>query len=86
MPAAKATMAAHVFGKFWEFHDKAFSDAKNLTDANFEKWAGELGLNLEQWRAWMNSQEVQDKVLHDQATVTSMGARGTPAFFINGKY
>lgn len=84
MPAAKAAMAAHAQGKFWEFHDLAFT-TKKLSAADLESYAQQIGLDLEKWRADMNSQQVLDKILHDQSSMVKSGAGGTPSFFINGK-
>ena len=85
MPVAKASMAAHLQGKFWEFHDLVF-ERKAYDDAKLETIATELGLDLAKWKTDMASKEVEAKILHDQASMVGHGARGTPAFFINGKY
>jgi len=83
-PAAYASMAAHKQGKFWEMHDKMFANAKALTQPNFEKWAGELGLNLAKFKKDMKSKALQDAVARDMADGSKYGARGTPTFFVNG--
>ena len=44
MPIAKASMAAHMQGKFWEFHDLVFQ-RKAYDDAKLEAIATELGLD-----------------------------------------
>ena len=84
MPIAKATMAAHAQGKFWEFHDLVFAQ-KRYDDATLEGYAQQLGLDMARFRTDLTSAEVEAKILHDQASMVSNGARGTPAFFINGK-
>ncbi len=84
MPVAKATMAAHAQGKFWEFHDLVFGQ-KRYDDATMDGYAEQLGLDIEQYRRDRDSEEVAAKILHDQASMVSNGARGTPAFFVNGK-
>lgn len=84
--AAEASEAAGKQGKFWEMHDKIFENAKELTDENFAKWAGELGLDLEQFKKDMTDPEVKKKIADQQKLGTSLGARGTPAFFVNGRY
>ena len=85
MPAAKASMAAHLQGKFFEYHDLLFS-AKQFDDGTLERYATQLGLDLAKWRADKDSPAVEAKILHDQKSATSLGARGTPASFVNGKY
>ncbi len=86
MPAAIAAYAAHEQGKFWEFHDKAFANQKALTRENFEAWAQELGLDMGKFKAALDSQKYKDQIEKEQKLMVSRGARGTPAFFINGRY
>ncbi|HYO71121.1 MAG TPA: thioredoxin domain-containing protein, partial [Archangium sp.] len=50
-PAALAAMAAGEQGKYWEYHEKLFANAKALEDTHLEKYAEELGLNISRWKA-----------------------------------
>ena len=84
MPIAKASMAAHMQGKFWEFHDLVFQ-RKAYDDAKLETIATELGLDVAKWKTDQALPEVEKKILHDQASMVGHAARGTPACFINGK-
>jgi protein-disulfide isomerase len=84
--AAMAAEAAGKKGKFWEMHDKLFENAKELTDENFTKWAGEIGLDVEKFKKDLEDEGLKKKVLDQQKLGSSLGARGTPAFFINGRY
>lgn len=86
LPAAQAAEAAGKQGKFWEMHDKLFENMKDLTDENFAKWAGEIGLDVEKFKKDMADPELNKKITDQQKLGTSLGARGTPAFFINGRY
>lgn len=85
-PAAIAAEAAGKQGKFWEMHDKLFENNKALTDENFVAWAGELGLNVEQFKKDLADPALDKKVTAQQAQGMTVGARGTPAFFINGRF
>lgn len=85
MPAAKAAMAAHVQGQFWPYHDKLFAAQRDMGDEVLERYAVELGLDVERWRVDKESEAVAVKILHDQASVVGLGARGTPTTFVNGK-
>jgi len=85
MPAALAAEAAHRQGKFWEMHDKLFSDPKALNPEAYERYAQEIGLNIARWKADMASDSVKKAVEAESQMGTRIGARGTPAFFINGK-
>ena len=85
-PAALAAEAAGKQGKFWEMHDKLFENQKQLTDENFVAWAGELGLDVEQFKKDLADPALDKKVTAQQAQGMTLGARGTPAFFINGRF
>jgi len=85
MPAAEAAYAAHEQGKFWEMHDKLFANQRQLSRENFEKWAEELGLDMKKFREALDSGKFREQIQKEQRLYTSRGARGTPAFFINGR-
>ena len=84
-PAATAALAAHRQGKFWEMHDKLFANQRALTDANFTKWAGELGLDAAKFAKDMKDPTLGKQIDREQLAANATGARGTPGFFINGK-
>jgi protein-disulfide isomerase len=86
MPAAIAARAAGEQGKFWEMHKKLFADQQHLDRATFEKYAQELGLNMGKFKAALDAQKGKELVEADAAAGNKIGARGTPAFFINGKF
>jgi protein-disulfide isomerase len=85
-PAAKASLAAARQGKFWEMHDKLFENQKELTDQNFELWAKEMGLNVDQFKKDMADPAIEKMVAEDEQTAGKFGARGTPAAFVNGRF
>ncbi|MSP60146.1 MAG: thioredoxin [Myxococcales bacterium] len=86
MPAAEAALAAHEQGKFWEMHDKIFANQRELSAEAYEKYAKELGLNLEKFKAAISTGKFKAQIQAEQAEAARFGARGTPAFFINGRY
>ena len=85
MPAAKAAIAAGKQGKFWEMHDKIFSDYRNMNQTLFEKWAGEIGIDVEQFKSDMESSQTTALITEEMKQAQKVGVRGTPTFFINGK-
>ncbi|HEX4460508.1 MAG TPA: thioredoxin domain-containing protein [Polyangia bacterium] len=85
MPAAKAAVAAGDQGKFWEMHDKMFADQAHLDEATFEKYAGELHLNMSKFKAAMADPKSDADIKADMALAEKLGSRGTPGFFINGR-
>jgi protein-disulfide isomerase len=86
MPAALGSEAAGKQGKFWEMHDKIFENQKAISDENLVAWAGELGLDVEQFKKDMASDELKKKITEQQTQGVTLGARGTPAFFVNGRF
>jgi protein-disulfide isomerase len=86
MPAALAADAAGRQGKFWEMHDKMFQNQRALTDENFETWAKELGLDVAKFKKDMQDPALKKEILAQQQQGGTLGARGTPAFFINGRF
>ena len=86
MPAAKGSMAAHAQGKFWEYHDLMFENQKQLEDANLKDYATKSGVDVAKWEACYKSNKYQSKILGEQKLAAKFGARGTPAFFVNGRF
>jgi protein-disulfide isomerase len=84
-PAAKAFLAAHKQGKAWEMHDKLFENQQALTPENFELWAKEMGLDAGKFTKDMTDPATEQAVADDQALANSVGATGTPTFFVNGR-
>ena len=66
----------------WE---KGFSAGRKLGEDNMKKIAGELGLNVDKITADMKG-ECASVVQKDQTELSVVGTRGTPAFYINGRY
>ncbi len=86
MPAAKAAMAAARQGKFWQMHDLMFAHQQELSDAKYAEWAMQLGLNFARWQTDKESPEIAAQIQKDSTYGQSVGADGTPSFFINGKF
>jgi protein-disulfide isomerase len=84
--AHAAAEAAHRQGKFWEMHDKIFANQRELNDAKYIEYAGELDLDVEQFKRDLNDPGVKGKVAADAAEASSLGVTGTPGFFINGRF
>ncbi len=88
LPAARAAGAADQQGKFWEFHDKLFANQSTLSDANYKKYARELGLDIAKFSKDMTDpgSPATRRIETDKAEADSLGVTGTPAFFVNGRY
>lgn len=85
-PAAMASECAGEQGKFWEMHDKLFANQRALEDTDLDKYASEISLNAGKFKACMTASKFSNKIDEDQRVSQRLGARGTPAFFINGRF
>src|SRR4029079_8611265 len=83
--AAEAALAAEAQGKFWEMHDKLFASSRNLQRSDLDKYAGELGLDMEKFAQALDTRAFKSRVEQDVELAAKVGARGTPCFFINGR-
>ncbi|MEX2131068.1 MAG: thioredoxin domain-containing protein [Pseudohongiellaceae bacterium] len=77
--------------KFWEMHDLLFVNQSywstlttNEVELEFDMYASQLGLDLEQLHADMTTDEVIQKLRSDQRGGNLAGVRSTPTLFING--
>ncbi|MBI5503194.1 MAG: thioredoxin domain-containing protein [Deltaproteobacteria bacterium] len=85
MPAAKAAVAAGKQGKFWEMHDKLFENQRALSDDKYQEIAKQLGLDLEKFKTDLAAPETASAVTDEMKQAGTVGVRGTPTFYINGK-
>ena len=85
VPAAKASQAAHMQGKFWEYHDVLWENNQAMSQEDLEGYAKELGLDMEKFKKDMASKEVAAVVDRNFALANAMGQSGRPAFMINGE-
>jgi len=76
-------------GKFWEYHDALFekqpqwsSLASSELENTFTEFATEMGLQAASFESCMQSPNIADEVNKDTLEAASLGATGTPTFFI----
>ena len=84
--AAEAAEAAAAQGKFWEFHDLVFSRSGELDGKLLVGFAQRLGLDLPRFSSDLETRVHQARVLQDVQAGRSRGVRGTPGFFLNGRF
>ena len=82
--AAMAAYAAQQQGKFWEMHDLLFKNQGDLSEESYLKYAGELKLNMDKFKADMKDPAAAKMIDDDMELGSKNGVNGTPAFFING--
>ncbi|MEM4633841.1 MAG: thioredoxin domain-containing protein [Candidatus Anstonellaceae archaeon] len=80
MPAAIAATCAEEQGKFWEMHDILFANQHALSDSDLEKYAAQIGLEMQEFRACLSSDRAKQKVLEDMREAASSGVQATPTF------
>lgn len=94
--SASAVFAAREQGKMIEMHDIVFEKQTEWTkygikpaevSALFEKYAGEIGLNVEQYKSDLKKNASKYKAIVDQdaADAKTMGISSTPTAIVNGK-
>ncbi|HEY2735661.1 MAG TPA: thioredoxin domain-containing protein [Polyangiales bacterium] len=89
LPSAEFAMEAFAQGgsdKFWKAHDKLFDNQQAEARENLDSYAQELGLDMTKYKTAMDNQTHKQQIEADQAVATKFDARGTPAFFINGRF
>ena len=89
-PAAVATEAAGLQGKFWEMHDMLFekqSEWSALEDTKtiFTQYAKKLGLKTDEFAKALDSTDLKNKVEASYNEAIELELPGTPSFFLNGK-
>jgi protein-disulfide isomerase len=88
--AASAAEAAGLQGKFWEMHDLLYehqNDWKDKFDVRpiFEGYAQQLGLNMDRYKRDVAGEAVAQRIFLDRKRGESMGVKGTPTVFLNGR-
>lgn len=84
--AALAAECANDQGKFWEYHDLLFGYQPNLNEANLEKIATALELDMASFNACLDTEARKDIVDAHLKEAQTLQLRGTPSFLYNGTY
>lgn len=84
LSAAKASLAAGVQGKFWEYHDWLFEISPKIDEGVIVEAAEAVGLDMPRFEADRKSEVIAEQVAADQAEAEKLGLTGTPSFIVNG--
>src|SRR5262245_44673661 len=84
--AAQAAMAAKAQGKFFEMNKKLLANQGTLSRENYILWAKEMGLNVEKFTKDLDSDSIKAAIAKEAKESIDIGASGTPASFVNGRY
>jgi len=86
---AQAACAANLQGKFEKMEDllweKGYKNNRNYAPDNIDAIAKEAGLNMDKFKSDLNGACVKS-IQEEQQKLAAVGVRGTPAFYINGRY
>jgi protein-disulfide isomerase len=84
--AALAARAAQEQGKFWEYHNLLYeTQDQGYSEERLVTLADEVGLDVEEFRASLESGENEAVVGEDFREGQERGINGTPTFVINGQ-
>jgi protein-disulfide isomerase len=86
MVAAKGALAAQAQGKFLEMHHKLDESSSALSRDKVIEIAKGLGLDMDRFAKDMDSDAVKARIDRETKETTDIGASGTPAMFVNGRY
>jgi peroxiredoxin/protein-disulfide isomerase len=81
--AAQAAEAAGLQDKFWDMHHRLFAANDALEHEHLVEYAGELGLNVEQFIADMDGLHCEGLVFEDWRQAVQCGIKLPPTLFVN---
>lgn len=83
--AARAAWAAGQQGKFWEMEHLLFERQEHLEQADLERYATMLKLDVPRWKADMESAAAKDRISQDKKLADDLKLVGTPTIYVNGR-
>ena len=83
---ASAAACAHEQDAFWEYHDGLYENQQNINNDLLYTLAEDVGLDIEAFSTCYDNGEKLDAIEEDFEYGRELGIRGTPAFFINGRF
>ena len=86
MPAAEAAMAANAQGKFAAMNEKLMANSTALSRDKYLQIAAEIGLDVKKFTSDIDTHAFKASIDAQAAEAMKVGATGTPASFVNGRY
>ncbi len=85
--AAEASYCAEDQGKYWEYHDELYTNWGGertgwITDESLNKFADEVGLDLDEFNSCMNDHKYLSRVLDLEKFGRTIGIDATPSFLV----
>jgi protein-disulfide isomerase len=86
-PAAKAVLAAHEQGKYWDMLSLVMQAGTQLGAEKYVELAEQLGLDVDKFKKDLKDKDQDYEQIIQKDIKAGMGAQvqGTPTFYINGK-
>ncbi|RMF86915.1 MAG: thioredoxin [Nitrospirae bacterium] len=84
--ASRAELAAQAQGKYWEYKDRLMAPGQKLDRASLIQLAREVGLDVDRFTRDIDSDRFDKRIDQEAAEAMKIGATGTPASFVNGRY
>lgn len=83
--AALTALAAARQGKFWEMHDILYENFNRLNPKKIDDLAAQIGLDMEQLKKDRSDPKLTAMINRDINEGNSIGVRGTPTIYIDGR-
>ena len=83
---ASAALCAQDQDLFWEYHDGLYENQGGIDNDFIFNLASEVGLDTEQFTTCYDEGEKLETVEAEFEYGRELGIRGTPAFFVNGRF
>jgi protein-disulfide isomerase len=84
--AAEASLCANEQNQYWQMHDAMFADQAKLGVDQLRQKAEKLSLDMAAFDACLDSSKYASAIRADIAEGVKAGVKGTPAFFVNGRF
>jgi protein-disulfide isomerase len=83
--AARAAIAAQNQGRYWEMERTLFAHQEEQGEADLARYAKELGLDMNRWKADLTADRTSKILERDHADAERAGLNGTPFILVNGR-
>lgn len=84
--AALAADCAFEQDSFWTYHNILFDNRGQFAREQLISYAETLNLNMDQFTACLDNRQYQSELQNDYDAAQALGIRGTPSFFVNGRF
>ncbi|GIL13034.1 MAG: hypothetical protein BroJett038_17540 [Chloroflexota bacterium] len=86
LDAALAAQCAFEQGNFWDYHNALFNNQGSFGRDLYLQLAQEMAFDVESFTTCLDDQQYLNEIAADFNVARGFGLRGTPSFFINGRF